>query len=97
MPAQAGIQSVERLFLSSCWIPASAGMTNPCHLWQNPTPERWGREVSMRFCCLSPACLRCLAFSLSLLIPLGCVSSGEQPGCFLDLNGLHQEAFLPIG
>ena len=31
------------------------------------------------------------------LIALGCVSSGEQPGCFLDFDGLHQYAFLPIG
>src|SRR5947208_2973340 len=31
------------------------------------------------------------------LITLGCVSSREQPGCCLDVDGLHQYAFLPIG
>ena len=30
-------------------------------------------------------------------ITLGCVSSGEQTGCFLDIDGLHEYAFLPIG
>ena len=30
-------------------------------------------------------------------ITLGCVSSGEQTGCFFDVDGLHQYAFLPIG
>ena len=30
-------------------------------------------------------------------ITLGCVSSGEQTGCFLDIDGLHEYPFLPIG
>ena len=30
------------------------------------------------------------------LVALGCVSSGQQPGCFLDFDGLHHYAFMPI-
>jgi hypothetical protein len=36
-------------------------------------------------------------FGDEFLIPLRRVSGGEQPGCFLDVDGLHQHAFLPVG
>jgi hypothetical protein len=34
MPAQAGIQASEPLLSLICWIPAKAGMTDPCNTWQ---------------------------------------------------------------
>src|SRR5262249_39690512 len=32
-----------------------------------------------------------------LLMALGCVSGGQETGRLLDVNGLHQYAFLPVG
>ncbi len=40
MPAQAGIQGLDRVVRRVDWIPAFAGMTNPCYIRQKPTPER---------------------------------------------------------
>ena len=56
-----------------------------------------GLEPPSRAITAAPACGVGRSFRDEFLIALRCVSSGEQTGGFLDFDGLHQYAFLPVG
>ena len=74
-----------------------ASRPGPAAVWATERQVSGAPGSGSGRCKASAACGVGRSLQPAFLITLRCVSRGEQACCFLDFDGLHQDAFLPIG